>query len=108
VIVFYPLTILEIEEIVDIIMKRIEANASENNITIRLTSKAKEYLARKGYNPDFGARPLHRIIEKEVEDPIAIKILEGEFKEGSTIIVDYNSTLDSIVFEREKDRVGSK
>lgn len=108
VIVFYPLTLLEIEEIVDIIMKRIEANTSENNITIRLTSKAKEYLARRGYNPDFGARPLHRIIEKEVEDPIAIKILEGEFKEGSTIIVDYNSTLDSIAFEREKDRVGSK
>ncbi len=108
IIVFYPLTLHEIEEIVDIIMKKIEKNTSESNIAIKLTNSAKEYLARKGYNPDFGARPLHRLIEKEVEDPIAIKILKGEFKEGDTVVVDYNSLSDLIVFEKEKDRVGSK
>ncbi|BAL80766.1 ATP-dependent Clp protease ATP-binding subunit [Caldisericum exile] len=98
IIVFYPLTLEEIKQIVDIIMKRIEKNASENNIEIELTEKAKEYLARTGYSPEYGARPLQRLIEKEVEDPIAVKILQGEIKEGSLVVVDYKED-SGIVFE---------
>jgi ATP-dependent Clp protease ATP-binding subunit ClpC len=89
-------------------MRKIEKNASESNITIKLTNAAKEHLAKKGYDPDFGARPLNRLIEKEVEDPIAVKILEGEFKEGEVIVVDYDPLSNLIIFEREKDKVGSK
>ncbi|MCI4462682.1 MAG: ATP-dependent Clp protease ATP-binding subunit [Caldisericum sp.] len=98
IIVFYPLTLDEIKQIVDIIMKRIEKNASENNIEIELTEAAREYLAKTGYNPEYGARPLQRLIEKEVEDPIAVKILQGEIKEGSLIVVDYKEDT-GIVFE---------
>ncbi|MFU2157481.1 ATP-dependent Clp protease ATP-binding subunit [Caldisericum sp. AR60] len=98
IIVFYPLTLKEIEKIVDIIMKRIEKNASENNIGIELTEKAKEYLAKTGYSPEYGARPLQRLIEKEVEDPIAVKILQGEIKEGSLVVVDYKED-EGIIFE---------
>ena len=108
IIVFSPLTLKEMEEIVDIIMRKIERNVSESNITIKLTNPAKEYLARKGYDSDFGARPLNRLIEKEIEDPIAVKILEGELKEGDVVIVDYNPLSDLIIFEKEKDKVGSK
>ncbi|MCX6087722.1 MAG: ATP-dependent Clp protease ATP-binding subunit [Caldiserica bacterium] len=108
IIVFSPLTLKEMEEIVDIIMRKIERNISESNITIKLTNSAKEYLARKGYDSDFGARPLNRLIEKEIEDPIAVKILEGELKEGDVVIVDYNPIRDLIIFEKEKDKVGSK
>ena len=108
IIVFSPLTLKEMEEIVDIIMRKIERNVSESNITIKLTNPAKEYLARKGYDSDFGARPLNRLIEKEIEDPIAVKILEGELKEGDVVIVDYNPIRDLIIFEKEKDKVGSK
>jgi ATP-dependent Clp protease ATP-binding subunit ClpC len=108
IIVFSPLTLKEMEEIVDIIMRKIERNVSESNITIKLTNPAKEYLARKGYDSDFGARPLNRLIEKEIEDPIAVKILEGELKEGDVVIVDYNPVGDLIIFEKEKDKVGSK
>ncbi|PIV55677.1 MAG: ATP-dependent Clp protease ATP-binding subunit ClpC, partial [Caldiserica bacterium CG02_land_8_20_14_3_00_36_38] len=75
IIVFSPLTLKEMEEIVDIIMRKIERNVSESNITIKLTNPAKEYLARKGYDSNFGARPLNRLIEKEIEDPIALRIL---------------------------------
>lgn len=108
IIVFSPLTLKEMEEIVDIIMRKIERNVSESNITIKLTNPAKEYLARKGYDSDFGARPLNRLIEKEIEDPIALRILEGELKEGDVVIVDYNPVRDLIIFEKEKDKVGSK
>ena len=108
IIVFSPLTLNEMEEIVDIIMRKIERNVSESNITIKLTNPAKEYLARKGYDSDFGARPLNRLIEKEIEDPIAVKILEGELKEGDVVIVDYDPISDLIIFEKEKDKVGSK
>jgi len=108
IIVFSPLTLKEMEEIVDIIMRKIERNVSESNITIKLTNPAKEYLARKGYDSDFGARPLNRLIEKEIEDPIALRILEGELKEGDVVIVDYNPIRDLIIFEKEKDKVGSK
>lgn len=108
IIVFYPLTLKEIEEIVDVMVQRVEKNAAENKMKIKITEGAREYFARKGYSPDFGARPLQRLIEKEVEDPIAMKILEGEFKENDTIIVDYNPSTDSVILEKEKDKVGYK
>ncbi|MEF3244999.1 MAG: ATP-dependent Clp protease ATP-binding subunit [Caldisericaceae bacterium] len=98
IIVFYPLTNEEIKKIVDILIRRIEKNASENNIHIMLTEKAKDYLAKTGYSVEYGARPLQRLIEKEVEDPIAVKILKGEIKEGNLVVVDYDESV-GITFE---------
>ncbi|MBP9019207.1 MAG: ATP-dependent Clp protease ATP-binding subunit, partial [Bacteroidales bacterium] len=74
IIVFYPLTLEEIKQIVDIIMEKVEKNVADSNIEIVLTDAARDYLSKTGYSPEYGARPLQRLIEKEVEDPIAIKI----------------------------------
>ncbi len=108
IIVFYPLTLDEIKQIVDVLINRIEKNISDNNMKIKLTEKAKDYLAQKGYSTEYGARPLQRLIEKEVEDVIAIKILKGEFKEGDSIVVDLNETENLIVVEKEEEKVGTK
>jgi ATP-dependent Clp protease ATP-binding subunit ClpC len=108
IIVFYPLTMDEIKEIVDVLINKVQKNASENNITIRLTEKAKDYLANKGYSTEYGARPLQRLIEKEVEDIIAIKILKGEFVEGDAIVIDLDVQAKTIIVEKEKDKVGTE
>ena len=105
IIVFYPLTLEEIKQIVDIIMEKVEKNVSDSNIEIVLTDAAKDYLAKSGYSPEYGARPLQRLIEKEVEDPIAVKILQGEIKEGSRVVVDYNEN-EGIIFD-VKEKVAS-
>ena len=105
VIVFYPLTLEEIKQIVDIIMEKVEKNVADSNIEIVLTDAARDYLAKTGYSPEYGARPLQRLIEKEVEDPIAIKILQGEIKDGSRVVVDYNEN-EGILFD-VKEKVAS-
>lgn len=105
IIVFYPLTLEEIKQIVDIIMEKVEKNVADSNIEIVLTDAARDYLAKTGYSPEYGARPLQRLIEKEVEDPIAIKILQGEIKDGSRVVVDYNEN-EGIVFD-VKEKVAS-
>ncbi len=106
IIVFYPLNIEEIKSIVDVIIRKMQVNLHENKIKVKLADDAREFLAKKGYNPEYGARPLQRLIEKEVEDPIAVKILGGEFTEGDTIIVGLEN--GEINLEKEKDIVGTK
>jgi ATP-dependent Clp protease ATP-binding subunit ClpC len=108
IIVFYPLTIEEIKQIVDILINKVQKNASENNIKIRLTEKAKDYLANKGYSAEYGARPLQRLIEKEVEDNIAVKILEGNFREGDSIVINFDSEENKITVEKEKIEVAAE
>ncbi len=108
IIVFYPLTFVEIKEIVNILLKHVEKNMSENDIHILLTEGAREYLARKGYSSEYGARPLQRLIERDVENPIAMKILEGAFKNRNTIIVDLDKENDKLIFEKKKVKVGAK
>lgn len=106
IIVFHPLSLEQIKQIVDVIMRKTEMNLEESNIKIKLTEEAKEYLAKKGYNPEFGARPLQRLVEREVEDPIAMRILAGEFKEGDTVVIGLEK--GEIIFEKEKDSVATK
>jgi ATP-dependent Clp protease ATP-binding subunit ClpC len=108
IIVFYPLTMKEIENIVDILLKRVEKNMSESNIQLELEEDARKYLARKGYSEEYGARPLQRLIERDVEDPIAMKILEGTFKKGDTILVKLDKEKDILNFEKKRIRVGAK
>ena len=67
---------------------------------ISITDKAKEFIANKGYDQQFGARPLNRAIQKYLEDPVADEILKGDFKEGESIEADYNSEDDRIVINR--------
>jgi ATP-dependent Clp protease ATP-binding subunit ClpB len=63
-----------------------------------LTEAARAHIARVGYDPDFGARPLKRVLQREVADPIALKLLSGEFRDGDTIVVD--ASPDGLVFTK--------
>ncbi|OQA60833.1 MAG: Negative regulator of genetic competence ClpC/MecB [Candidatus Atribacteria bacterium ADurb.Bin276] len=86
-IVFKPLKQEEIEKIVDLMMKETVKRLVEQSITIELTPEARSKIAKEGYDPNFGARPLRRAIQRMVEDPISDLILKGTFKEGDRILI---------------------
>jgi ATP-dependent Clp protease ATP-binding subunit ClpC len=88
VIVFHELTREEVKSIVDLMVTRIEEQLQSQDVDIELTDAAKDYLARTGYDPALGARPLRRALQRHVEDPLSEKILWKEFEPGETIIVD--------------------
>ena len=88
IIVFHPLTREDLVQIVDIQLRRLSELLESRGFKLEVTDAAKEYLAEVGYDPDFGARPLKRAIQRELQDPLAMQILAGEFKEGDTIRVD--------------------
>jgi ATP-dependent Clp protease ATP-binding subunit ClpC len=88
VIVFHELSRDEVKSIVDLMIVRIETQLKSQDVDIELTEAAKDYLARTGYDPTLGARPLRRAIQRHVEDPISEKILWKEYEAGETIIVD--------------------
>ena len=88
VIVFAPLDKEEIARIVEIQVRHLAGRLAARQLGIELTPAAREYLAEKGYDPSFGARPLKRLIQREVQDPLAMKLLAGEIQEGETVVVD--------------------
>ena len=87
-ILFHPLTNSEIREISTIMIKRVEKQLGEHDITLELRDDAYELLSKRGYDPAFGARPLRRIITNLIEDPLSEGFLEGRFKGGDKVIVD--------------------
>jgi ATP-dependent Clp protease ATP-binding subunit ClpB len=78
----------EIHRIVDIQMRDLQKRLAERKITVELTEEARRTLAERGYDPVFGARPLKRAIQRMVENPLAVEILGGKFREGDHIVVD--------------------
>ena len=88
IIIFHALTKAQIRQIVSLQMRRVEQLLAEQQIEIVLTEEAKDYLAELGYDPVFGARPLKRVIQREIENPLATKLLENEFLPGDRILVD--------------------
>ncbi|MFS8894445.1 ATP-dependent chaperone ClpB [Synechococcus sp. O70.1] len=88
IIIFHALTKEQIRQIVGLQMQRVEKLLADQQIEILLTEEAKDYLAEMGYDPVFGARPLKRVIQREIENPIATKLLENEFLPGDRILVD--------------------
>ncbi len=88
IVVFHPLGKEHLAGIVDIQLRRVSKLLAEKGYKLEVTEAAREYLAEVGYDPHFGARPLKRAIQRELQDPLAIKVLAGEFKEGDTIRVD--------------------
>ncbi len=92
IIIFNNLTKENIIKIVDIQIKYLNQRLAEKGLSIELTEKTKEWLANVGYDPIFGARPLKRAIQRYIENPLAIKVLEGAFEEGDKIIADINET----------------
>ncbi len=88
VVVFQPLTRADLSQIVDIQLRRVAALLNERGHILEVSEAAREYLAEAGYDPDFGARPLKRAIQRELQDPLSMRLLSGEFHEGDTIRVD--------------------
>lgn len=99
VIIFHTLKPEHIKAIVGFQMKDIQKRLLGRGIAIELSDKARDLLVEKGYNPSFGARPLKRLLQREVESPLSKRILRGELKEGDTVLVDTDET--AIVFTKK-------
>jgi ATP-dependent Clp protease ATP-binding subunit ClpC len=97
VIVFHPLTSVQIREIVDLELKRIRMQLEEQEIKLEITLAAMDLLGERGYDRQYGARPLRRIIQNLIEDPLAEGLLDGRYKAGASIVVDVEDDLLKIV-----------
>ena len=100
IVLFRNLNLEQIQEIVDVQMQSLQKRLAERNMSIVLNDKVKEVLAQKGYDPAFGARPLKRALQKHIQDPLSLKILQGEFSEGDRVKVDVNGNSDTFTFEK--------
>jgi ATP-dependent Clp protease ATP-binding subunit ClpB len=89
-IVFHSLTVEHLKQIVTIQLNGLQRRLADRQITLTLTEAAKEYLVQIGYDPAYGARPLKRTIQRELESPLAHKLLTGEVRDGQTVLVDYD------------------
>jgi ATP-dependent Clp protease ATP-binding subunit ClpB len=87
--------------IVDIQMRSLRRRLEERHMTVELTEAAKELLVGEGFDPNYGARPLKRTIQRRILDPLAFKVLDGTFKDGDRLIVDAKD--DGFVFEKARE-----
>ncbi|OAQ21267.1 ATP-dependent chaperone ClpB [Thermosulfurimonas dismutans] len=101
IVIFNRLGREELMRIVDIQLRYLRERLAEKHLTLELTDKAREWLANVGYDPVYGARPLRRAIQRYIEDPLAMKILAGEFVEGDHILADYDEKEQQIVFRKK-------
>jgi ATP-dependent Clp protease ATP-binding subunit ClpC len=99
IIMFSPLSIEQMEEIVVLQMKEVQDRLNDYNITVQITDAARKWLANAGYDPAFGARPLRRAIQKNVESPLSVELLSGKFKDGRTVLVDVDEENSKIIFQ---------
>jgi ATP-dependent Clp protease ATP-binding subunit ClpB len=100
IVIFNPLGKGQLERIVSLLLKSVEALLAERQITLELTLAAKELILSEGYDPAYGARPLRRTIQRMVQDPLALQILEGKILPGDRVLVDRDGKSDSMKFER--------
>ena len=100
IVIFRALNPEDIERIVDIQMRDVQKRLAERKITLALTAEARKVLAERGYDPVFGARPLKRAIQRMIENPLAVEVLGGKFREGDHVIVD-STDRETFVFRKE-------
>ncbi len=98
-IIFDRLTDKETTSIVDIQLKRLLKRLDQQNIRLELTDKAKKFLAKEGYDPAYGARPLKRVIQQQILNPLSVAILDGDFGEGDKIVADVDK--DHLAFRKK-------
>jgi ATP-dependent Clp protease ATP-binding subunit ClpB len=99
IIIFHGLEMEELKKVIDIQIELLKKRLSDRHFKIKLTDGVKEFLARVGFDPVFGARPLKRAIQKYIQDGLALKLLEGAFQEGDSILIDTNDK-GEIVFRK--------
>ena len=100
IVIFNPLGKEQLDHIVDLLLRGVEKLLAERQIKLELTRAAKELLVREGYDPAFGARPLRRTIQRMIQDPLAMQILEGKVLPGDQVRVDRDGQKDAMRFER--------
>jgi ATP-dependent Clp protease ATP-binding subunit ClpB len=100
IVIFNPLGKQQLERIVGLLLKSVEALLKERQITLELTPAANEFLLSEGYDPAYGARPLRRTIQRMIQDPLALQILEGKILPGDHVRVDRDGKSDALRFER--------
>ena len=107
IIIFNPLGKEQLVKIIELRLEDVRRLLAERKISLELTETAKELLFTEGFDPNFGARPLKRAIQKLVQDPLALKILDGEILHGDHVIVDADKKARKMIFTVSK-RVGEK
>jgi len=100
IVLFNPLGHAQLEGIIDLELAKVGKMLAERNVTIELSAKARERLLRDGYDPAYGARPLRRTVQRLVQDPLAMEILEGRILPGDKVKVDADASADKMKFER--------
>jgi ATP-dependent Clp protease ATP-binding subunit ClpB len=104
IVLFRPLGKDQIEHIIDLQMQHLLKRLGERKITLHLSSAAKALLFREGYDPAFGARPMKRAIQRLIQDPLALKLLDGEIKPGDEVNADVDKKNDEMKFERKASK----
>jgi ATP-dependent Clp protease ATP-binding subunit ClpB len=99
IVVFHSLSREDLKQIVEIQLERLRARLAERHIELELTKSAQEHLAAAGYDPNYGARPLKRVIQKELETPIGRLLLKGDLSDGQTVVVDQDRARGELKFE---------
>ncbi|MEO1164118.1 MAG: AAA family ATPase [Chloroflexota bacterium] len=103
IIIFSPLNQDEVEEIVEIQMQGVHKRLLEGGLEIHLSATAREWLAGKGFDAQYGARPLRRTIQRYVENPLSIKLLKGDFKPGDVVLIDVDAEAGELVFAKPEN-----
>ncbi|HOI17575.1 MAG TPA: AAA family ATPase, partial [Geobacteraceae bacterium] len=101
IVIYHALPLDQIKRIVAIQVKALQARLAERRITLEITDKAREFIAQEGYDPAYGARPLKRTLQRRVQDPLALMLLEGKFIEGDTVLVDISITGEGLVIRKK-------
>ncbi|MCY3572693.1 MAG: AAA family ATPase [Chloroflexi bacterium] len=102
VIIFEPLTLEDVEQMVDLQLRELAERMDESSLAIHLTESARNWLARQGYDPQFGARPLRRAIQRHIENPLSIHLLKGDFHAGDLVVIDASE--GGLTFTRHADQ----
>ena len=98
IIMFSPLSLEQMYSIVDLQMQEVCTRLEEHGLSVTMTEAAREWLAKEGFDPIFGARPLRRALQKHVESPLSVSLLSGQFQEGDQVVVDLDEEKKEIVF----------
>ena len=99
IITFSPLALGDVERIVELNLREVRGRLTEKHITLELTEAARKWLAKQGYDPVFGARPLRRAIQKYVEGPLSLMLLQGKFGTADVVMADVNDEARGLKFE---------
>ncbi len=102
IIIFEPLTLNAVEQMVDLQLRELAGRMDEYGLAIHLTEPARHWLAKQGYDPQFGARPLRRAIQRHIENPLSIHLLQGDFSAGDLVLIDERD--NQLEFTRHQDQ----